>query len=90
MVLQSLIGLPAFLVYFCTDLVTMVLYLRATAHDEFTRIRKDCTPASIALSLLGFVLPVAGAIDAQRDPYGEEGFVRQMLMPLPNFPTATW
>lgn len=25
------------------------------------------------------------AIDAQPGPYGEEGFIRQMLMPLPNF-----
>lgn len=68
MVLQSLAGLPAFLVYFCTGLVAVVLYLlvylRATAHDEFALIRNDCAPASIALglSLLGFVLPVASAI----------------------------
>lgn len=68
MVLQSLVGLPAFLVYFCAGLVAVMLYLfvylRVTAHDEFELIRKDCAPASIALglSLLGFVLPVASAI----------------------------
>ena len=68
MVLQSLVGLPAFLVYFCTGIVAVMLYLfvylRVTAHDEFALIRKDCTPAAIALglSLLGFVLPVASAI----------------------------
>ena len=68
MVLQSLVGLPAFLVYFCTGVVAVMLYLfvylRVTAHDEFALIRKDCAPAAIALglSLLGFVLPVASAI----------------------------
>jgi putative membrane protein len=68
MVLQSLVGLPAFLVYFCTGIVAVMLYLfvylRVTAHDEFALIRNDCAPASIALglSLLGFVLPVASAI----------------------------
>ena len=68
MVLQSLAGLPAFLVYFCTGIVAVMLYLfvylRATSHDEFSLIRNDCAPASIALglSLLGFVLPVASAI----------------------------
>ncbi|KAA0076985.1 DUF350 domain-containing protein [Tardiphaga sp. P9-11] len=68
MVLQSLVGLPAFLVYFCTGIVAVMLYLfvylRITAHDEFALIRNDCAPAAIALglSLLGFVLPVASAI----------------------------
>lgn len=68
MLLQSLAGLPAFLVYFCTGIVAVTLYLfvyvRVTAHDEFALIRNDCAPASIALglSLLGFVLPVASAI----------------------------
>lgn len=68
MVVQSLAGLPAFLVYFCTGIVAVMLYLfvylRATSHDEFALIRNDCAPASMALglSLLGFVLPVASAI----------------------------
>jgi putative membrane protein len=68
MLLQSLAGLPAFLVYFCTGLVAVMLYLfvytRVTAHDEFELIRHNVPSAAIALglSLLGFVLPVASAI----------------------------
>lgn len=68
MVLQSLVGLPAFLVYFCTGIIAVLLYLfvylRITAHDEFALIRSNCAPAavSLGLSLLGFVLPVASAI----------------------------
>lgn len=68
MLLQSLAGLPAFLVYFCTGLIAVVLYLfvytRITPHDEFKLIRENDTAAAIALglSLLGFVLPVVSAI----------------------------
>ncbi|MDB5620087.1 DUF350 domain-containing protein [Tardiphaga sp.] len=68
MLLQSLAGLPAFLVYFCTGTIAVMLYLfvymRITPHDEFALIRNDVTSASVALglSLLGFVLPVASAI----------------------------
>ncbi|ABD08606.1 Protein of unknown function DUF350 [Rhodopseudomonas palustris HaA2] len=68
MLLQSLAGLPAFLVYFCTGLVAVVLYLfvytRVTGHDEFALINGNGAAAAIALglSLLGFVLPVASAI----------------------------
>src|SRR5260370_29471650 len=68
MILQSLAGLPAFLVYFCTALVAVVAYLfvytRVTPHDEFQLIRDNDTAAAIALglSLLGFVLPVVSAI----------------------------
>jgi putative membrane protein len=68
MVLQSLAGLPAFLVYFCTGLVAVMMYLfvylRITPHDEFALIRNNVTSAAIALgmSLLGFVLPVTSAI----------------------------
>jgi putative membrane protein len=68
MVLQSLAGLPAFLVYFCTGIVAVLAYLfvymRVTPHDEFELIRNDCAPAAISLglSLLGFVLPVISAI----------------------------
>ena len=68
MVVQSLAGLPAFLVYFCTGLVAVMLYLfvytRVTAHDEFRLIRDNVPSAAVALgmSLLGFVLPVASAI----------------------------
>src|SRR5438876_9134784 len=68
MILQSLAGLPAFLVYFCTALVCVVAYLfvytRVTPHDEFQLIRENDPAAAIALglSLLGFVLPVVSAI----------------------------
>src|SRR5258706_9947153 len=68
MILQSLAGLPAFLVYFCTAIVAVVAYLfvytRVTPHDEFQLIRDNDPPAAIALglSLLGFVLPVVSAI----------------------------
>ena len=68
MILQSLAGLPAFLVYFCTAIVSVVAYLlvytRITPHDEFGLIRDNDPAAAIALglSLLGFVLPVVSAI----------------------------
>jgi putative membrane protein len=68
MILQSLAGLPAFVVYFCTAIVAVVAYLfvytRVTPHDEFQLIRDNVPSAAIALglSLLGFVLPVVSAI----------------------------
>jgi putative membrane protein len=68
MILQSLAGLPAFLVYFCTGLIAVVAYLfvytRITPHNEFQLIRDNDPAAAIALglSLLGFVLPVVSAI----------------------------
>jgi putative membrane protein len=68
MILQSLAGLPAFLVYFCTAIVSVVVFLfvytRITPHDEFKLIRDNDPAAAIALglSLLGFVLPVVSAI----------------------------
>ena len=68
MVLQSLAGLPAFLVYFCTGLVAIVAYLfvytRITPHNEFQLIRDNDPAAAIALglSLLGFVAPLVSAI----------------------------
>jgi hypothetical protein len=68
MVLQSLTGLPAFLVYFCTAIIAVVAYLfvytRVTPHDEFKLIRDNDPAAAIALglSLLGFVLPLVSAI----------------------------
>ena len=68
MILQSLAGLPAFLVYFCTGLVAVVAYLfvytHITPHNELTLIRANVPSAAIALglSLLGFVLPVVSAI----------------------------
>src|SRR6202012_5683320 len=68
MILQSLAGLPAFLVYFCTATFCVVVYLfvytRITPHDEFKLIRDNDPAAAIALglSLLGFTLPVVSAI----------------------------
>src|ERR1700750_2221232 len=68
MILQSLAGLPAFLVYFCTAIVAVVAYLfvytRVTPHNEFELIRANEPAAAIALglSLLGFVLPLVSAI----------------------------
>jgi putative membrane protein len=68
MVIQSLAGLPAFLLYFCTATIVVMLYLfvytRITAHNEFELIRKNVPGAAIALglSLLGFTLPVVSAM----------------------------
>src|ERR1700675_866183 len=68
MILQSLAGLPAFLVYFCTGIVAVVAYLfvytRVTPHDEFQLIRDNDPAAAIALGLrpLGFLLPLVRAI----------------------------
>ena len=68
MILQSLAGLPAFLVYFCTGLIAIVAYLfvytRITPHNEFQLIRDNEPAAAIALglSLLGFVAPLVSAI----------------------------
>lgn len=68
MVMLSLAGLPAFLAYFCTAFLAVVLYLvvytRITAHQEFELIAKNVPGAAVALglSLLGFALPVASAI----------------------------
>ncbi|MGN6410331.1 MAG: DUF350 domain-containing protein [Nitrobacter sp.] len=68
MILQSLAGLPAFLLYFCTGLIAVLLYLfaytRVTPHDEFKLICDNNPAAAIALglSLIGFVIPVVSAI----------------------------
>jgi putative membrane protein len=70
MILQSLAGLPAFLVYFCTAIIAVVAYLlvytRITPHNEFQLIRENDPAAAIALglSLLGFTLPSAIAHSA--------------------------
>jgi len=66
MILQSLAGLPAFLVYFCTAIVAVVahllVYTRVTPHDEFKLIRDNDPAIVLGLSLLGFVLPLVSAI----------------------------
>jgi putative membrane protein len=68
MILQSLAGLPAFLVYFCTAIIAVVAYLAVytsiTPQNEFQLIRDNDPAAAVALglSLLGFTLPVVSAI----------------------------
>jgi putative membrane protein len=68
MILQSLTGLPAFLVYFCTAIFAVIVYLfvytRITPHDEFKLIRDNDPAAAVALglSLLGFTVPLVSAI----------------------------
>ena len=68
MVLQSLAGLPAFLLYFCVSTVAVIaflwIYTRITAHDEFELLTKNVPGAavSLGLSMLGFALPVASAV----------------------------
>lgn len=64
----SLAGLPAFLQYFGTAAVLLLvfgfLYTQVTPHREMALIRQGKTAAAIALggSLLGFALPEACAI----------------------------
>ena len=73
MVLQSLIGLPAFLAYFCLSAVVVIIYLlvytRITAHNEFDLLRKNVPGAAISLglSMIGFALPVASAVAHSND-----------------------
>jgi putative membrane protein len=67
MLIQSLAGLPAFLAYFCTAFIVVVIYLfiyTRVTHDEFELIRNNVPGAAVALglSLVGFTLPVASAI----------------------------
>ena len=67
MLIQSLAGLPAFLAYFCTAFIAVVIYLfvyTRVTHDEFELIRNNVAGAavSLGLSLLGFTLPVVSAI----------------------------
>ena len=68
MIISSLAGLPAFLVYFCVSAVMVIgyifIYTRITLHDEFELIRSNVPGAAVALglSLIGFALPVASAI----------------------------
>ena len=68
MVLQSLEGLPAFVIYFIVASVLVAAYLFVytwiTAHDEFALLKANNTSAAIALglSMVGFVLPLTSSI----------------------------
>jgi putative membrane protein len=67
-VLTSLAGLPAFVMYFAVSGAFVIGYLFVytwiTPHDEFALIRANVPGAAVALgmSLIGFALPVASAI----------------------------
>lgn len=66
--IDSLAGLPTFLVFFAIAIgltaVYLLLYTLATAHNEFLLIRQNVISAAVALgfSLVGFALPLASAI----------------------------
>ena len=68
MVLQSLSGLPAFMIYVAVSLVLvgtyLYFYLWITPHDEFALVRADKPGAAISLglSLIGFALPLTSSI----------------------------
>ena len=65
----SLGGIDDFLAYFGTALVLLALfvaiYVRCTPHREITLIREGNIAASLSLSgaILGFVIPLASAIE---------------------------
>ncbi|MGH6738383.1 MAG: DUF350 domain-containing protein [Bradyrhizobium sp.] len=71
--LQSLVGLPAFLAYFCLSagviIIYLLIYTNITPHNEFELISKDKPGAalSLGLSMLGFALPVTSAVAAAGD-----------------------
>jgi putative membrane protein len=67
--LESLAGLPAFAAYFAVALLLLgaflVIYLWMTPFPEIKLIREGNTAASASLggAIVGFVLPLASAID---------------------------
>jgi len=71
--LQSLSGLPAFLIYFGVAAVLIVAYIFVytwiTPHDEFALIRNNVPGAALALgmSTVGFALPLTSAIGHAND-----------------------
>jgi putative membrane protein len=73
MALQSLSGLPAFLIYFSLAAVLIVAYVYIytwlTQHDEFELIRNNVPGAALALglSVIGFALPLTSAIGHAND-----------------------
>ncbi|MDS4021884.1 MAG: DUF350 domain-containing protein [Candidatus Competibacter sp.] len=68
MLIQSLAGLPSFLLYFAIAIGLLLLFLLAyifiTPYREIALIREGNAAAAASLSgaLLGFVLPLASAI----------------------------
>ena len=68
MVLQSLSGLPAFLIYFvCASVLVgayLYVYTWITAHNEFELLRANNSGAAISLGLstIGFALPLTSSI----------------------------
>jgi putative membrane protein len=68
MILQSLAGLPAFLIYLVVASVLLAAYLfvytSITPHNEFALIRDNVPGAAVALGLsaIGFALPLTSAI----------------------------
>jgi putative membrane protein len=67
MILASLQGLPAFLLYFFVGVVLLAaytaVYTRLTTHDEFGLIEQGNAPAAVAfgMSMLGFAIPLGSA-----------------------------
>ncbi|MES2626876.1 MAG: DUF350 domain-containing protein [Pseudomonadota bacterium] len=61
-------GLPAFLLYFASGIILLLLfvaiYTKITPHDELALIRANNTAAALALggAIIGFALPMASAI----------------------------
>lgn len=68
MVLNSLAGLPAFLIYLCVAAVLVAAYLYVymwvTPHDELALLRSNNPAAALALGLstIGFALPLTSSI----------------------------
>src|SRR5437660_10918029 len=73
MILQSLSGVPAFLVYLLVAAALLaaylIIYTSITRHDEFALIRNNVPGAAIALgmSTIGFALPLTSAIGHAND-----------------------
>ena len=72
--LQSIAGLPNFLIYFALALALLALfvtiYLQVTPYRELELIRGGNVAAAISLSgaLIGFILPLASAIAHSVNP----------------------
>ncbi len=68
MILNSLSGLPAFLIYLVVGSVLILgylyVYIWITPHDEFALVRTDKPGAAISLglSMIGFALPLTSSI----------------------------